>query len=168
MLLHSTLNLDCQGANLVRKVFVDCCRRVQALKDLALHESPSSVWKSEPEIGIVCLIIDVAGVNRSSWYISAQNDGGQRFNFNVKIRLGIQDCDHVACVPVGFCSLCIIKLCFSLLAHCVVGLKNAVKNLSNLGEFVLVDGKHEFTLRSVFINNANLYAFSLCQTCSRR
>ena len=48
-----------------------------------------------------------------------------------------------------------------MLAHCVVSLKNAVKNLSNLGEFVLVDGKHEFTLRSVFINNANLYAFSL-------
>ena len=129
LLLHGTLNLDCDIADLMHVSLVSSIDSLEGLKENLLDLVATVVGETFPKVVVVLLVGQITGIHSFDGDISAKNDGSKCLFLRGNLSLGwVESGGEEARVLVGLTRFGNIKLCLGGLTLLVVVAKNLGKD----------------------------------------
>ena len=129
LLLHGTLNLDCDIADLMHVSLVSSIDSLEGLKENLLDLVATVVGETFPKVVVVLLVGQITGIHSFDGDISAKNDGSKCLLLRGNLSLGwVESGGEEARVLVGLTRFGNIKLGLGGLTLLVVVAKNLGKD----------------------------------------
>ena len=129
LLLHGTLNLDCDIADLMHVSLVSSIDSLEGLKENLLDLVATVVGETFPKVVVVLLVGQITGIHSLDGDISAKNDGSKCLLLRGNLSLGwVESGGEEARVLVGLTRFGNIKLGLGGLTLLVVVAKNLGKD----------------------------------------
>ena len=149
LLLHGTLDLDCDIADLMHVSLVGSIDSLECLKDDLLDGVTSSVTETLPEVTIVLLVGQVTSIHSLDGDISAKNDGSKSLLLHGDLSLSwVKSSGEQASVLVSLSLFGGVKLGFGSLTLFVV----VAKDLSEDG----TDAREIFRSEILHLKNCDV------------